>query len=195
MHLQFSFPLLLLIPRSFFRGHELGPHELGGSKYPTHLQMLQVFYDRRRFGVQARDKRLLRCRLQWRRLAPRTRQTLRSSLQTMKTKVQQYVEGAGGVRMWSFSPAVDMMELMPTDDNTGDAPVNICSLMAGDISRCILLRRYPQETCSDFDEWVVAVCHALRGAVSASKRSWFCMQACLFSAAYVLMYYRMYTAA
>ena len=54
----------------------------------------------------------------------------------MKTKVQQYVEGVGGVRFWGFCPAVDLVALAPPDA-ADDAPVNICSLMAGDVSSCL----------------------------------------------------------
>jgi dynein assembly factor 3 len=56
----------------------------------------------------------------------------------MKTKVQQYVEGVGGVRMWGFCPAVDLLDVVPTDGaDVNDEPINICSLMAGDIGSCL----------------------------------------------------------
>lgn len=56
----------------------------------------------------------------------------------MKTKVQQYVEGVGGVRMWGFCPSVDLLELAPADvAGDADAPINICSLMSGDIGSCL----------------------------------------------------------
>ena len=58
----------------------------------------------------------------------------------MKTKVQAYVEGVGGVRMWGFCPSVDLMDLLPNDDaadDSDDGPINICSLMAGDVGSCL----------------------------------------------------------
>ena len=58
----------------------------------------------------------------------------------MKTKVQQYVEGVGGVRMWGFCPAIDLLDVAPADGSQGDdedTPLNICSLMAGDIGCCL----------------------------------------------------------
>jgi len=60
----------------------------------------------------------------------------------MKTKVQQYVDGVGGVRMWGFCPAIDLLEAVPdgaagAGGGDADAPINICSLMAGDISSCL----------------------------------------------------------
>jgi len=54
----------------------------------------------------------------------------------MKTKVQQYVDGVGGVRMWGFCPAMDLLDAVPGGGDA-DAPVNILSLMAGDISSCL----------------------------------------------------------
>ena len=67
----------------------------------------------------------------------------------MKTKVQQYVEGVGGVRMWGFCPAVDLLDVAPMGDPSDeDAPLNLCSIMAGDISSCLKtmaqLRRHAQ---------------------------------------------------
>lgn len=55
----------------------------------------------------------------------------------MKTKVQQFMEGTGTVRMWGFSPAVDLHELAPQGDAEQKELQALC-VMPADVSSILL---------------------------------------------------------
>mmetsp|Transcript_3332 Transcript_3332/g.11495 ORF Transcript_3332/g.11495 Transcript_3332/m.11495 type:complete len:416 (-) Transcript_3332:1010-2257(-) len=63
----------------------------------------------------------------------------------MKTKVQQYVEGVGGIRLWGFSPSEDLSNMV---DGSKDDVLNILSMMPGDICSFLMTiaRRHTKKT-------------------------------------------------
>ncbi len=66
----------------------------------------------------------------------------------MKTKVQQFTEGVGGVKLWGFSPAVDLSSLAPVDESSQNKPLDVLCMFQGDISSTLLtmsrLRRHAE---------------------------------------------------
>ena len=62
----------------------------------------------------------------------------------MKTKVQQFLEGQGVVRMWSTCPSIDLLDLVNSSkgdlksESTSAEPIEILVMSPGDIGSVLM---------------------------------------------------------